>query len=394
MLERCLNLVVLPPKHIIPCQHLIGVLSIIYMALLAIVLINTTTLAQEGSTMSNPTQPPNRLVLQNVPKAGYNVHLCPFPGSLYACLEYLKKPCDYDYLMAVSGAAFRRFWNRDDGGNIDLMHLAPDSYSRTFKALGYSYHVISPNSKDKMIHAIKANISRGVPVLSFGIIGPPECGIITGYDKGGEILFGYSYFQEPSIKGYYEKSDWFETIASGSLGIIAIGHQTTKPFERETLISTIEWAIDLAKIPKRSNRPNHSSGLAAYDSWADGLEIDADYPTGDSKSLYTRLMIHGDQCVMLMERHSAAKYLRDMAKIAPEAADEMKTAADLYDAAADEVGKVWPWKSYDYNDPELLKCLPDTNTRREIAKHIRIAKDKEAEAVGHLEKALTALKAH
>ena len=29
-----------------------------------------------------------RVVLEGVPRAGYDIHLCPFPGSLYACLAY------------------------------------------------------------------------------------------------------------------------------------------------------------------------------------------------------------------------------------------------------------------------------------------------------------------
>jgi len=139
--------------------------------------------------------------------------------------------------------------------------------------------------------------------------------------------------------------------------------------------------------------PNHSSGLAAYDGWANGLEIDADYPAGDPNVMLTRLMVHGDQCVMLMDRRSAAKYLRDMMKLAPEAADELRAAADLYDAAAAEGDRLWPWKSCDYNDPELHKAMAQPELRKEMARHVRTAREKEMEAVGHLEKALAVLKA-
>ena len=64
-----------------------------------------------------------KAVLEGVPRIGYDVHMCPFPGSLYACLAYLGASPDYDYLMGVTGAAFRRFWSRDDGGNVDLFYL-------------------------------------------------------------------------------------------------------------------------------------------------------------------------------------------------------------------------------------------------------------------------------
>ena len=49
-----------------------------------------------------------RLVLQGVPKIGFHRRLCPFPGSVEAALEFLGRTEPYDYLMGVSGAAFRR----------------------------------------------------------------------------------------------------------------------------------------------------------------------------------------------------------------------------------------------------------------------------------------------
>lgn len=348
-----------------------------------------TAIAQEDRSMIAAEDPPSQFVIEGVPRVGYDVRLCPFPGSLCSCMEFLKDPCDYDYVMAVTGAAFRRFWNRDDGGNIDLMYLAPQTYKRIFKALGYGHHMVSNSDKARLIHAIQQSVSRNVPVLAFGIIGPPECGIVTGYDKDGEILLGYSYFQDPSIKGYYEKADWY----GDSHGIVVIGGRRAKPSERETFVSTIEWAIDVERTPERPEAPDHVCGLAACDAWADAVEVDADYPANDLKVLSTRLMVHGDQCVMLMERSSAAKYLRDMAHLGPEASDDLKAAADLYDAVSAECGKAWPWKSCDYNDQEVQKGLADPATRRDIARHIRIATDRETQAVEHLGHALAALKA-
>ena len=98
---------------------------------------------------------PPRAVLEGVPKVGYDVHCCPFPGTLMACMQYLGTPSSYDYLMGVTGAAFRRFWNRDDGGNVDLMYLVPEPHQRAFAALGYGFRTV-PNEKAAMIQAIRA----------------------------------------------------------------------------------------------------------------------------------------------------------------------------------------------------------------------------------------------
>ncbi len=331
---------------------------------------------------------PGRAVLEGVPKIGYHIRLCPFPGSLMACMEYLGTPSEYDYLMGVTGAAFRRLFERDDGGNVDLMYLAPEPHRRAFEALGYACRTV-PVEKAAMIAAVKESIAKGVPVISFGIIGPPEAGIVAGYDKDGEVLIGYSYFQDASIAGYYEQPGWFEKTERGAYGLIVIGERVKRPAERAILASSLEWAVNLARTAKRRERPCHASGLAAYGAWADAFEVDADYPKDDTKVLATRVMVHGDQAVMLEERRNAAAYLRSMVEVAPEAAESLTAAAACYDQVVDLMPVVWLWGGN--MGPEVGQALVDRQTRQGIAKAIRAAGEKEAQAVGHLEKALAAL---
>jgi hypothetical protein len=90
-----------------------------------------------------------KMILHDVPRIGEDVdaHLCPFAGALYAYLAYVGDPQDYDYLMSVSGAAFRRFWHPDDGGNIDLSRLGDEPFRRTFDALGYEWRIIRSKRK-------------------------------------------------------------------------------------------------------------------------------------------------------------------------------------------------------------------------------------------------------
>src|SRR5512144_2186094 len=121
-----------------------------------------------ASRSVEPDRYPERVVLEGVPKIGFHVNTNPFSGSLAACLEYLGAPRDYDYLMGVSGAAFRRFWNRDDGGNVDLMYLAPEPYVRAFRAIGRAYEVIPARDRDALVGALKKSIAAGKPVLGFG----------------------------------------------------------------------------------------------------------------------------------------------------------------------------------------------------------------------------------
>jgi hypothetical protein len=53
---------------------------------------------------------------------------------------------------------------------------------------------MKPGKKEGDIQNIISSIDAGIPVLSFGFIGLPECCIIAGYDDGGEVLLGWSYY--------------------------------------------------------------------------------------------------------------------------------------------------------------------------------------------------------
>ncbi|MBX3000723.1 MAG: hypothetical protein KF893_19535 [Caldilineaceae bacterium] len=169
-------------------------------------------------------------------------------------------------------------------------------------------------------------------------------------------------------------------------GLIVIDHKwTTRPAARAVLAASLPWAIDLARTARRPSLPDHIAGLAAYDAWADALEVDSDYPPDDLQVLETRVMVHGDQVTMLEERHSAARYLRQMAQAVPEVAEPLNRAADSYAEAAAFVPKVWLWGHSMGRDAQ--QGLAVEQTRRTFASHIRKAKAKEAQAVEYLEEA-------
>ncbi len=333
----------------------------------------------------------SRIVLEGVPRIGFDVHLCPFPGALDAYLQYVGDPQDYDYLMGITGAAFRRLWNRDDGGNVGILRYENEPFRLAFAALGYEWRTVPADaSKETMLAAIADSLAQGRPAISFGIIGPPEPGLVTGYDEDGAVLYGWSYFQEQRER-YYEKRDWFETMdKSGGVGLLIVGDRLpARPTDREVLLASLHWALDLERTAQRPNLPDHLAGLAAYDAWADALEADADYPANDGETIGARVMIHGDQYVMVEERHEAARFLRRMKAVAPQAADHLEAAAALYNQVGDSVTLLWPWPI----DPGagVMQALADARTRRALARHVRAARDKEAEAVAHLERALAEL---
>lgn len=334
---------------------------------------------------------PGRVVLEGVPRIGYDIHLCPFPGTLHAYLTYVGDPQPYDYLMGITGAAFRRLWNRDDGGNVGILRYEGEPFRQVSAALGYEWRTVPVDAaKETMVAAIMESLARGRPAISFGIIGPPEPGLVTGHGEDGVVLYGWSYFQEQRER-YYEQRDWFERMdKGGGVSLLIVGEKgATRPSEREVLVAALQWALDLERTAHRRNLRDHLSGLAAYDGWADALEVDADYPSDNGGTMSWRVTIHGDQCLMLEDRHEAARFLRRMVAAAPEAASHLEAAAVRYDQAGDLVAPLWPWPI----DPSAgaMQAMADPRTRRELVGHVRAARDREAEAVAHLEQALADL---
>jgi|GEM_PF-776385 len=367
--------------------------------LLAAVKIEGEAMGQIARAASalDTTPPPTRsydlghwALLPGVPKVGYGVRLCPFPGSVESALRYIGDQTEYDFIVATSGAAFRRFWEKDDGGNVDLMYLGEEPIRRLFTALNREVTIVPGKDRDAMLRAIRESIGRGRPVVAFGIIGPPEAGLVTGYDRAGDVLMGWSYFQDASWSGYYQQSDWHARADwAGGMGCVIIGDRKRwpGPSPRETLLATLRWAVDLSRTSPRPERPDHASGLAACAAWADGLEVDADYPKDDPAVMATRLMVHGDQCCMLEDRRSAAGFLRTVAGEAPEARADLLAAADLYTRAAG--AQVWPWGHE--MGPTAQAGLADPAQRRAIVAEIRKACAAEEAAVELLEQAVTCM---
>ena len=92
---------------------------------------------------------------------------------------------------------------------------------------------------------------------------------------------------------------------------------------------------------------------------------------------------------MLSERRNAAGYLRMMSEAAPDAKELLASAADLYEQVADLTKQAWPWGHS--MGAKVDQALAEADTRREIARHVRTAAAKEAQAIEKLEQALEVL---
>ena len=383
---------------------------------------------------------PDRKVLEGVPRVNFyeGGKRCPediiLPSVMRAILEYLgeedygckhclaqnpdcKILCTYAHLVGVSGAAAFLSWKEGwHGDNVAIFYMSDDAAApgrRIFEAVGYAYEALEKsesgqNSDDsaRFRQAVIESISRGMPVIGYGIIGPPEAAIITGYDEGGDVLIGWSFFQnsdesnpgvefEPS--GYFRKRDWFKDTAC----LLVIGEKQVKPPLAETVRDALAWMLRVTRTPMVRPEPDapewyqhRHNGLAAYDAWAEHLLQDDDFPDDNEAVLRQRYQVHTDAVGTVAEaRWYGSLFLAEIAEhfVAgprkPGTSGHILHAAACYAAEHDLMWKIWDLAG-GISSPDAYRAMTDPAVRRAMVDIIRQAREQDAMAAGHLEQAL------
>ncbi len=313
-----------------------------------------------------------RHLLHEVPKVGFykpgsgkSPEDVPFPSSLAAVARYLGNDLpwipqrdgsrlDYAFahILAASGMAFglrwKTGWHQD---NVDHMFIADPTeiIRRALGAVGYRYTMLSREGdpdgsgtaadEARFRTATIDSIQRGVPVLAFGVVGPPECCILTGYDDHGDTLIGWNFFTEmPPFNagltfepnGMFRKGNWFPETHS----LLLLGEREEPTFY---LIDALRWAVTVARQP---DLWGHATGHAAYAAWAH--QLDDEFSGQPEPVLRERHEIHYSQVGMLAEcRWYGGQFLRYQADLHPDIATLLRQAADCFEAEHDLMWKVW-----------------------------------------------------
>jgi hypothetical protein len=229
-------------------------------------------------------------------------------------------------------------------------------------------------------------------VLAFGVIGPPEPSIITGYDEGGDVLIGWSFFQsfpdfaggvayEPS--GYFRKCDWFKDTDC----LCLIGQKQTRPDFGKVCREALQWALHVTRTPLvYSDRFN---GLAAYDAWAERITHDSDFLSGDEATLRARFDIHNNAVGAVAEaRWYGSQFLLQAVDFLPwQMAEPVLHAAACYAGEHELMWKLWDLAGGNGN-PDGWKALTVPAVRPQMAEVILQSRAKYAEAADHIERAL------
>lgn len=385
---------------------------------------------------------PQRLVLEGVPRVSFyeGGPLCPediiLPSVMRAVLEYLDEPdfgckhllaatpnakilCTYAFLVGVSGAAaflsWKEGWAED---NLALAYISPDptaAEGRVLEAVGYTYEIVDReperDSEATFRCRIAESLRRGVPVIGYGVVGPPEPVIIAGYEEGGEVVLGWSFFQgfpefsaglefEPAgtdgTAGYFRKRKWFEDTER----LLIIGERRDRPPLSGTIRDALRWLVWVTRTPMVRPEPEapeqyqrRHNGLAAYTAWADHLRHDDEFPADDT-TLRARHQIHDSAVGAVAEsRWYGALFLSEAAEVFAAGPDRRGTAADVLHAAAcygaehDLMWELWELAG-GIGAPEAYRALGEPRERRAMAELVERARDEDERAAAHLEQAL------
>jgi hypothetical protein len=356
---------------------------------------------------SKSNNEPVRVVLEGVPYIGWDsnsnigyYHITPFPFVLWSCMKFLGENYSREYIMGASGAAFRLLWKPGwNINNVDLRNMGKDgkeAFRRAFEAVGYKCNFVGREQgcdneacfRTRIIESIR---DKGLPVIAFGVLEPRDIApcIITGYDESGDVLIGWHYDQkhshnefEPS--GYFRKRDWF-TITDE---LIIIGDKEEKPSLSEIYRKTLIWALQLVRTPMIHDRNGavRHNGLAAYTAWAEDLLRDEDFSSDDMSVTFWRMMSHSDNVDTVAERRCAAMFLKQMAKDESAMAEELLAAVACYEAEYELISQCWLVDNV-RAEAEARK-LAEPAVRRQSASLILQARDQDAKAVEHIERAL------
>lgn len=188
-----------------------------------------------------------------------------FIRSAQLSLNALGESCSYEYLMGISGAAFRLHFHPDWCSSSADSTTGFDVSRILFKSLGYKSELYSIDDKSfadikSLYQKIITQINLGIPIIAINLKVCPEWGIITGYLKNRPGILCRTYFDETDEYSLAERAPWL-TFFIGEKG---------KTMDTEVIFkNSLKIAIQLAKTDEFES---YKSGYSAFEKWIKELE--------------------------------------------------------------------------------------------------------------------------
>lgn len=311
-------------------------------------------------------------------------------GALTAAFQAMGVDAGYEFLMGVSGAAFRLQFNWCP--SAPHAECGRHCTQPALEALGYEVYWITtrdqgdelPDGVAEAQAALVATIDEGKPAL----LSSEECGLIVGYVNDGQrfLIRPYSAEFTSQKQGYATMTQW-----PWAVGILSAKGEP--PSRWESVRQSLAAAIEMAHTPSYGN---YTSGFAAYERWATELLDEARFADLDSGNWHSLALGNGYTYGCLADaRLAAGKYLYAVAAECEEAvATPLTEAAQFYERIhktmwrkRPELPCPWSLMPWDLKAPENW-----TPAMRQAQSHVlRQLWGLELEGVAALERSLAAM---
>jgi AraC-like DNA-binding protein len=280
---------------------------------------------------------PNVAKLYEIPSENYM--FCSCMHSVMSALNE-SESFDFSFFAGVTGDLFIQLWCEPKWQyNDSYSSVCRDSQVPVrvaFDACGYDYEYIYEDeirkNKPEYVRKIVDSIDKGYPVLTFGIVGPPICSIICGYDENGDILIGWSQFTDEAKQdnpmdcvvsdNYFSKRYGLDN----SKALIFFSKKKNTPPVAESIRKSI---LNISKQALLPPAENVRFGKQAFDSWADSLLCDEDFK--DESMLSRPLDTYGSCMVMVgTNMHYVQQYLTRASELCADISDQIKKLQQAY----------------------------------------------------------------
>ncbi|MGH2500311.1 MAG: hypothetical protein ACRDF0_09520 [Candidatus Limnocylindria bacterium] len=235
---------------------------------------------------------------------------------------------DYDWLMGCSGAAFDLAIDAERWDPLAATVRDTDTMARAARAAGVRLDPVAPPYDEELRELVLARIAESIdahaPPLVRGLAGPPEFGLIIGYDEAGPTFFARTFFDKGPDPA-------------------RVGWEAFVDEERGTPVF-----LDPAPAadPLRAALEGIDAGLAAadavasaYATWAGSLRDEARW-TDRAHAGSAAFGDHAVRGLLVDKRRAAARFLRQLrARLSASPGADLLRAAESYGYVAEAAAR-------------------------------------------------------
>ncbi len=178
----------------------------------------------------------------------------------------------YYALLAWTGMGWGLLWHSSGCSScMDLTQIdenGDEALRLGFEGIGCRGEVLenTPGNAGEIRRRIVDSIDRGIPVLGFRLVDPPEPGLVCGYGDGGGVLFGWDMFQkfspcEQRDDGMFLLRDWSKAWKFAFVTERGPAPDLNSP---EMLGRCLRRGVE---VMEKNAAPGYLAGEAAYAAW-------------------------------------------------------------------------------------------------------------------------------